>query len=96
MVTCIQHVVDLKQLDADIAANIVPKYAFITPDLDHDMHDGTIDQGDAWLQAEVTKRLGTDAFNNGGVIFVLWDEGSNGADDPPFIAISSNAMSMTP
>ncbi len=88
---CATHIVDLKQLDADIAATSLPKYAFITPNLDHDMHDGTIEQGDAWLQEQVTKIVGTDAFNNGGVIFVLWDEGSNSADDPPFIAISPNA-----
>lgn len=88
---CTEHIVDLNQLDKDIAANSLPKYAFITPNLDHDMHDGTIAQGDAWLQEQVTKIVGTDAFNNGGVIFVLWDEGSNSADDPPFIAVSPNA-----
>ena len=90
---CIDHVVDYSQLDKDIAANAVPKYAFITPNLDDDMHDGTIAEGDAWLAHEVPKIMATDAYKNGGVIFLLWDEGggSPAADDPPFIAISPYA-----
>ena len=91
---CNEHVVDYSQLDVDIAANKIPKYAFITPDLDNDMHDGSIQQGDAWLQGEITKIQATDAYKKGGVIFLLWDEGggSPSADDPPFIAISPNAV----
>ena len=29
---------------------------------------------------------------NGGVLFLLWDEGSNNGDDPPFIVASPNAQ----
>jgi phospholipase C len=90
---CIDHVVDYSQLDRDIAAGAVPKYAFITPDLDNDMHDGSIAGGDAWLAREVPKLMATDAYKNGGVIFLLWDEGggSPAADDPPFITLSPYA-----
>jgi len=93
---CNDHVVDFSQLDADIAADAVPRYAFITPNLDDDMHDGSIQQGDQWLANEVPKLLATDAFKKGGVIFILWDEGSGSiepGDDPPFIAISPHAKS---
>ena len=98
---CNEHVVDYTQLDTDIAANALPRYVFITPNLDDDMHDGTIQQGDTWLSNEMPKLLATDNFKNGGVIFLLWDEGGGlvPSDDPPFIAISPNAqpgmMSMT-
>lgn len=90
---CTDHVVDYAQLDVDLANNALPKYVFITPDLDNDMHDGSIAQGDAWLARELPKLIGTDAFNQGGVIFLLWDEGGGypSGDDPPFIAISPNA-----
>ncbi len=91
---CNEHVVDYSQLDADIAANQVPKYAFITPNLDNDMHDGSIAQGDAWLAQELPKIMATDAYKNNGVIFLLWDEGRGTlgpTDDPPFLAISPNA-----
>ena len=54
----------------------------------NDMHDGSIAQGDAWLAAEVPKILGSDRFKQGGVLFLLWDEGSSQGDDPPFIVVS--------
>jgi hypothetical protein len=91
---CTEHVVDYSELAADLAAKTVPRYAFITPNLDNDMHDGTVKQGDDWLRREVPKILNSAAFQNGGVLFLLWDEGSTGlstGDDPPFIAISPNA-----
>lgn len=90
---CNQHVLDYTQLDADIANHALPRYVFITPNLDNDMHDGSVALGDAWLANEVPKLLATDAYKNGGVIFLLWDEGggSPASDDPPFIAISPNA-----
>jgi phospholipase C len=90
---CREHVVDYSQLDADIAAGTLPKYAFITPNLQDDMHDGSIAQGDAWLAREIPKILGTKEFNDGGAIFLLWDEGGGliPGDDPPMIVISPHA-----
>jgi hypothetical protein len=38
--------------------------------------------------------MATDAYKNGGAIFLLWDEGGGtpSGDDPPFIAISPRAQ----
>ena len=88
---CMDHVVDYSQFDADLAQGQVPDYVFITPNLISDMHDGSVAQGDAWLAAQVPKILGSDRFKQGGVLFLLWDEGSSQGDDPPFIAVSPNA-----
>lgn len=90
---CNAHVVDYSELDADIANHALADYVFITPNLDSDMHDGSISLGDSWLANEVPKLLATDNYKNGGVIFLLWDEGggSPAGDDPPFIAISPHA-----
>jgi phospholipase C len=99
---CNQHVVDYSQLDADLAAGTLPKYVFITPNMISDMHDGSVADGDAWLSREVPKILGSKAFNNGGVLFLLWDEGGGypQGDDPPMIVISPHAkrgfVSQTP
>lgn len=92
---CNAHVVDYSQLDVDLAANAIPNYVFITPSLVDDMHDGSIAAGDQWLSHEIPKILASDAFNHGGVLFLLWDEGGGSivADDPPFLAISPNAKS---
>jgi phospholipase C len=89
---CNDHLVDYSALDADIAAGQVPSYAFITPNMINDMHDGSVADGDTWLSHEVPKILASDAYKNGGALFLLWDEGANGGDDPPFIAISPNAQ----
>jgi phospholipase C len=90
---CQEHIVDYSQLDADLASGKIPDYVFITPNLKNDMHDGSVSAGDAWLAREIPKILASDAFNKGGVLFLLWDEGGGlpAKDDPPFIAISPNA-----
>jgi phospholipase C len=92
---CTDHVVDYSQIDQDIASGTLPDYAFITPDLDHDMHDGTVAEGDAWLASEVPRILATNAYQQGGVLFLLWDEGANSGDTPPFIAVSPNTAPGT-
>lgn len=89
---CSEHIVDYADLGADVASGHVPDYVFITPNLNNDMHDGSVSDGDAWLAREVPKILASSAYQNGGVLFLLWDEGSNQGDDPPFIAISPNAQ----
>jgi phospholipase C len=91
---CDAHVVDYSALDADLAAGQVPRYAFITPNLDNDMHDGGLYQGDQWLAREVPKILASPAFTSGGALFLLWDEGSGTLgpnDDPPFLVLSPHA-----
>ena len=89
---CDEHVVDYSQFDTDLASGKLPAYAFITPNMINDMHDGSVATGDSWLAAEVPKILNSDAYKNGGVLFLLWDEGASASDDPPFIAISPNAQ----
>lgn len=89
---CQEHVVDYTELDKDIANGTVPRYAFITPNLDHDMHDGSIADADAWLAAEVPKLMASDAYKKGGAIIILGDEGGGypAGDDPPFMVIGPN------
>ena len=57
-------------------------------------------EGDAWLAAQVPQILASPAYLNGGALFILWDEGSQDADDPPFLVMSPNArpgyVSQTP
>lgn len=89
---CNEHIVDYSALDADLASGQAPDYAFITPNMVNDMHDGSVTDGDTWLSREVPKILASQAFSHGGVLFLLWDEGSNQSDDPPFIAVSPNAQ----
>lgn len=90
---CMKNVVDYSQFDKDLAAGTLPKFVWITPNMIHDMHDGSTADGDKWLSEEVPKILSSKAFNDGGVLFLTWDEGGGlpQSDDPPMIVISSHA-----
>jgi hypothetical protein len=41
--------------------------------------------------SQVPKILASSRFKQGGVLFLLWDEGSSQGDDPPVIVVSPNA-----
>jgi phosphatidylinositol-3-phosphatase len=72
-----RRVVPLSELAHDLSTGSLPRFAWITPDLCHDMHDCDVRTGDAWLSGTlppVIRALGPD-----GVLFVTFDEGTTGA-----------------
>ncbi len=84
----IAHIRPYSELPADLANNTVARYNFITPNLCHDGHDSCpplsnqIKQIDTWLAAQVPKILNSAAYQNGGALFITWDEGASGSDGP--------------
>ena len=46
------------------------------------MHDCGISGGDAWLSREVPQILSSRAYQDGGALFITWDEGESGSDGP--------------
>src|SRR5207237_4592032 len=87
---CIAHVRPYTELAGDLTNNTVARYNFITPNVCHDMHDCGIGSGDAWLATELPKILASQAYRQGGAVFITWDEGNNAIDDGPIgmIALS--------
>jgi phosphatidylinositol-3-phosphatase len=90
---CAAHHRPLSALNGDVAAGAVASYVFVTPNLCHDMHGASscpgdlIRAGDDWLSGALPPLI---AYVNaqGGVIFIVWDEGSNNGDATlPFLAI---------
>ncbi len=71
---CPPQVVPFTQFDQDMAGT-VPNFVWITPDLCHDGHDCSTATADSWLAQTVPKILATNAWQNGGVLFITWDEG---------------------
>jgi phosphatidylinositol-3-phosphatase len=71
------------QLAKDIGNSATPNYIYITPNLQHDAHDGTRAQADAWLSKEVPKILARPEFQSGGdgLLFIVWDEGNLNTDN---------------
>src|SRR5882724_5340893 len=51
----------------------LPTVSWVIPNLDNDMHDGTIQQGDRWLQTNLMPYV-TWAQNNSSLLVVQFDE----------------------
>jgi phospholipase C len=84
-VYCNSHVVDFNALNNDIANNALPKYAFITPNLDNDGHDTSLSYADSWLKGFLPKFINSPSFANS-VIFVTFDEDNGSSGNHVYIA----------
>lgn len=91
---CIQHVRPYSELSRDLQAGAVSRYNFITPDLCHSGHDtcpplrDQVRQSDAWLAQELPVIMGSRAYQDGGAIFITWDEGASGDQPIGMIVVS--------
>lgn len=56
----------------------LPTLSFVVPDLDHDMHDGTVRQGDTWLRQNLSGYAAW-AQAHHSLLVVTWDEDDNNA-----------------
>jgi hypothetical protein len=70
------RVVPFPQLARDLAAHRLPDFSLIVPNLCDDMHDCSVETGDAWLRAHVAPLLRSPELR-GGVVFVVFDEGTS-------------------
>ena len=68
------------QITADLTSKRYPAIAFVVPSLLHDMHDGTIAMGDAWLARNLPPILSFDAAHKG-MLILTWDEDHHDADN---------------
>jgi hypothetical protein len=66
-----QRLVPLRELATDLAANDLPDFALVVPDLCHSMHDCPVSVGDRWLRRTVGPLLGLPHT----AIFITFDEG---------------------
>jgi phosphatidylinositol-3-phosphatase len=55
----------------DLAA--LPGLSFVIPDLDHDMHDGSVENGDSWLRDHLGAYVSWAAAHNS-LLLLTWDE----------------------
>lgn len=86
-------------------ANILPftgfdpgaaDFSLIIPNLTHDMHDGTIRQGDDWARAFVPKILESPAWRDGGALVITFDEGLDTSTPPNLIATIVSGPTVRP
>jgi acid phosphatase len=63
------------QLSTDLSSGTAPPFLWVSPNTTNDMHDGTPQQGDAFLQALVTRVKASRWWNSASRIIITWDEG---------------------
>ncbi len=74
---CARSVVPLAQMDLDIAANDLPNFIFITPDICYSSHDCELELADGWLKEQMDKLYPALEATGEPYLFILtWDEGS--------------------
>ena len=71
-----KRVVPLGQLSRDLARGALPDFSLVVPNVCHDMHDCSVASGDSWLHGFVPPLLRSPQMR-GGVVFVVFDEGSS-------------------
>jgi phosphatidylinositol-3-phosphatase len=72
------RVVPFTRLSGDVAAGQLPDFSLLVPNLCDDMHDCSVATGDAWLKTHVVPLLRSPELR-GGVVFVVFDEGTTDA-----------------
>jgi hypothetical protein len=79
----IAHIRPYSEFASNLTNNTVARYNFITPNLCNDGHDSCaplynpVRQSDSWLAAEIPKILNSHTYQNGGALFITWDESDN-------------------
>ena len=82
---CIEHVRPYYQLSTDLADHTTARYNLVIPNVCHDGHEGVSPcdsnepadntlRSDTWLKQNVPLILQSDAYKEGGAIFITWDE----------------------
>ncbi len=91
---CTSHERSYSDLSGDLANNAVARYNFITPNLCDDGHNtcspenDQVKQTDDWLSTAIPTIMQSQAYKNGGAIFITWDEGEGGDGPIGMIVLS--------
>src|ERR1700712_748722 len=68
---CLKNDKDTTSFAGDAAGNALPNVGFLIPDLDHDAHDASLADADAWLKQQLTPVLKSTDFTSGKLVVVV-------------------------
>ena len=73
------------------------RYTFVSPNMLHDMHDGTITQGDTWLKTFVPKVISSPGYQaETTVLLIVWDtDDGTSANRAPALIIAPQVKPHT-
>lgn len=67
----------------------LPTVSFVVPDVDHDMHNGSVRTADTWLRDNLGGYARWAAVHNS-LLVVTWDESSDGTNHIPTILVGAH------
>ncbi len=70
------NIVPFTQFASDLSSGGLPNFAFVVPNANNDAHDGTLATADAWLQANIDPLINNPAFQQSGLLLIVFDEGA--------------------
>ena len=88
------QVVPLSQFYKDLQQEQLPDFAWITPNLQHDMHNGSVPDGDRWLASFVPMILASPAWKDNGLLLIVWDEGTDNASCCNGAAVGGRTLAL--
>lgn len=68
------NLVPFSQFAHDLNDGQLPDFSFVAPNMFDDAHNGTLQQADQWLQANIAPLLASPQFKNGGLLLIVFDE----------------------
>ena len=71
------NLVPFTHFAADLNNNQLPDFSFIVPNLNNDAHNGTLAQADGWLKTNIAPLLSNPAFQQDGILIIVFDESSS-------------------
>jgi hypothetical protein len=95
---CQVHDVGLNHLKEDLAADRLPAFTFVMPNLCHSMHSCSVRTGDRWLRRILGELASSPAYARGTMaIFVTFDESDPGSGDSrvPTVIVSPSTVPGT-
>jgi phosphatidylinositol-3-phosphatase len=84
---CPASVVPLTQLAQDLQYS-TPQLAWIAPGLCHDGHDCSTAVADQWLASIVPQITGSAAWQEGGTLYITWDESTGFGNQVPLLVVA--------
>ena len=92
------NVVPFSQFSSDLGSDSLPDLSFIIPNVLDDAHDGTLAAADQWLKTNIDPLVKSNAFQSGGVLIIVFDEGDisdldHGGGLVPFVIVGPKVKS---
>jgi hypothetical protein len=84
-----RQVVPFGALASDLSSGAAPSFMWVSPNLVHDMHEGTAAQADSWMRDLMQHVTASGWWSQGGIVVVTWDESETG-DQIATIVVSAH------